>query len=224
MEIIGIPVMSVVIGSSQTVLCSQELVWLSGNHATMHPIWLMIGNSKVNNKSKVMFIYFRLVVEICKQHAWTFSPETVIKLAESFAIVTFGSAFFHGSETGLGGNQDVMSNNLLAYAIHQAAVETFPFDPIIHDLSYTPRGLNGKEIVNLWLDMFEEWSQESGIFNQMPSIQQGWAIPGSAHQYYTQYYTGQKLPSNTNTQYQYYTESQSTIQARHSSVSACLSD
>jgi hypothetical protein len=53
---------------------------------------------------------------------------------------------------------------------------------------------------------------------------QGWAIPGSAHQYYTQYYTGQKLLSNTNTQYKYYTKSQSTIQARHSSVSACLSD
>ena len=110
------------------------------------------------------------------QHAWTFSPETVTKIAESFAIVTFGSAFFHGSETFLGGNQDVMSNNLLAYVIHQAAVETLPFDPIIHDLSYTPRGLNGKEIVDLWLDMFknkpvEEWRQESGIFNEMPSIQ-----------------------------------------------------
>ena len=39
-------------------------------------------------------------------------------------------------------------------------------------------------------------------------INQGWAIPGSEHQYYTQYYTGQKLLSNTNTQYQYYTESQ----------------
>ena len=28
---------------------------------------------------------------------------------------------------------------------------------------------------------------------------QGWAIPGSAHQYYTQYNTEQKLLSNTNT-------------------------
>ena len=53
---------------------------------------------------------------------------------------------------------------------------------------------------------------------------QGWAIPGSEHQYYTQYYTGQKLLNNTNTQYQYYTESQSTIQVWQSSASACLRD
>ena len=38
------------------------------------------------------------------------------------------------------------------------------------------------------------------------SLDQGWAIPESVHQYYTQYYTGQKLLSNTNTQYQYYTK------------------
>jgi hypothetical protein len=44
------------------------------------------------------------------------------------------------------------------------------------------------------------------------SSRQGWAIPGSAHQYYTQYYTGLKLLSDTNTQYQYYTKSQPTIE------------
>ena len=44
--------------------------------------------------------------------------------------------------------------------------------------------------------------------------QQGWAIPGSAQQYYTQYYTRQKLLSNTNTQYQYYTESRPTIKIK----------
>ena len=35
--------------------------------------------------------------------------------------------------------------------------------------------------------------------NLVISLQQGWAIPGSAHQYYTQYYTGQNMMSNTNT-------------------------
>ena len=54
----------------------------------------------------------RLVVEICQQHAWTFPSKTVTKIAESFAILTFGLAFFHGSETLLGGRQDGMSNNL----------------------------------------------------------------------------------------------------------------
>ena len=52
------------------------------------------------------------------------------------------------------------------------------------------------------------------MLDRVLGVSQGWAIPGSAHQYYTQYYTGQKLLSNTNTQYQYYTESQSTIKVK----------
>ena len=75
-----------------------------------------------------VFSLFRLVVEMCTQHAWTYPPETVTKIAESFAILTFGSSFFHGSETELGENKDVKSNNLMAYLIHQAAVANFPYD------------------------------------------------------------------------------------------------
>ena len=82
----------------------------------------------------------------------------------------------HGSETRLGTRQDVMSNDLFTYVIHQAAVANIPYDPIIHDLSYTPREISGEEIVDLWLDMFEtlpveEWYDAAESFNVMPSIQ-----------------------------------------------------
>ena len=130
----------------------------------------------------ILYVFFlcRLVVEMCTQHAWTYPTETVTKIAESFAILTFGSSFFHGSETELGKNQDVKSNDLMAYVIHQAAVENIPYDPIIHDLSYTPRELSGKDIVDVWLDMFEntpveEWKHESEIFGILPSLPRSFA-------------------------------------------------
>merc|ERR1711910_237657 len=82
----------------------------------------------------------------------------------------------HGSDTHLGARQDVMSNNLFPYVIHQAAVAHIPYDPIIHDLTYTPRDFSGEEIVDLWLDMYdnspvEEWYEAAELFDIMPSIQ-----------------------------------------------------
>ena len=41
--------------------------------------------------------------------------------------------------------------------------------------------------------------------------QQGWAIPGVGHKYYTLYYTGQKYEKLYNTLYQYYTKSKQLI-------------
>ena len=63
--------------------------------------------------------YDRLVVEICRQQDWTLSEYDVRKIAEAFAIVTFGSGFFHGSETNLGKVQDTRSNDLFTYILHQ---------------------------------------------------------------------------------------------------------
>jgi len=118
----------------------------------------------------------RLMVEMCKQKSWTFLDTTVTKITQSFAILTFSSAFMHGSDTHLGARQDVMSNNLFPYVIHQAAVAHIPYDPIIHDLTYTPRDFSGEEIVDLWLDMYdnspvEEWYEAAELFDIMPSIQ-----------------------------------------------------
>ena len=73
-----------------------------------------------------------------------------------------------------------MSNNLFAYMIHQAALVNIPYEPIIHDLSYTPRGMSGEEVVDLWLDMYdtlpvEEWYHASESFDVAPSIRETFA-------------------------------------------------
>ena len=63
--------------------------------------------------------YDRLVVELCNQEHWTLSIHAVKRIAEAFAIVTFGSSFLHGSQTNLGRMQDTRSNDLFTYILHQ---------------------------------------------------------------------------------------------------------
>ena len=63
--------------------------------------------------------YDRLVLEICNQNDWTLEEMDVSKIAQAYALITFGSAFFHGSETRLGMLQDNISNNLFTYILHQ---------------------------------------------------------------------------------------------------------
>ena len=63
--------------------------------------------------------YDRLVVELCHQDNWTIDQLSVRRIAEAFAIVTFGSGFFHGSETINGKIQDTRSNDLFTYILHQ---------------------------------------------------------------------------------------------------------
>ena len=96
--------------------------------------------------------YDRLMVEMCLQQEWTFSSDAVAKIAEAFNIVTFGSAFFHGSQTHNGATQDGFSNNLFCYIIYQAGVSNIPYDPVIHDLSYEPRPYTGESAVDRILD------------------------------------------------------------------------
>ena len=64
--------------------------------------------------------YDRLAVEMCLQQDWALSEHTVSKIAQAFAINTFASAFMHGSDTRLGGGQDVRSNDLFPFIIYQA--------------------------------------------------------------------------------------------------------
>ena len=63
--------------------------------------------------------YDRLVVEICNQEGWTLDEIDVRRIAEAYALITVGSAFFHGSETRLGSQQDGFSNDLFTYILHQ---------------------------------------------------------------------------------------------------------
>ena len=97
--------------------------------------------------------YDRLMLEICLQTDWTFDRFTVVKIAEAFALNTFGSAFMHGSDTRLGTLQDVRANDLFSFIIYQAGVSNLPYDPVIHDLSLEPRLASATDIVDIFHDM-----------------------------------------------------------------------
>jgi len=119
--------------------------------------------------------YDRLVLEMCNQENWTLGPMDVQRIAEAFAIVTFGSSFMHGSETRLGKDLDTKSNDLFAYILHQAALINIPYDPVLHDLSLTPRKRSAAQIVEYWLEIFNtkdvtEWTPAFHD-TDIPSIQ-----------------------------------------------------
>ena len=114
------------------------------------------------------------MLEMCLQQDWAFPKETLVKISESFGIITFGSSFMHGSETNLGAAQDTKSNDLFVFAIYQAAVANIPYDPIIHDLDYEPRARSAEQAVDAFLDMYdnkpvEEWHQLTSDID-LPSI------------------------------------------------------
>ena len=39
----------------------------------------------------------------------------------------------------LGERQDGMSNALFAFILHQAMLDSTPYNPVLHDLSFSPR-------------------------------------------------------------------------------------
>ena len=78
------------------------LEWLSSGDKdkkeTLGPLFHRIRNG-LNGYLGALQLCFKS--EICQQHAWTFTSAT--KIVEYFAILTFGSVFFHSSETLIGG-------------------------------------------------------------------------------------------------------------------------
>ena len=124
--------------------------WFEWNCTTQFPVEMDIWEP-CNYASNLE--YDRLMVEMCLQENWTFSAQTLAKITEAFAIITFGSSFMHGSNTFLGGSQDVKSNDLFVFILYQAGVANIPYDPIIHDLAYQPRNMSGEGAVDTFLDM-----------------------------------------------------------------------
>ena len=74
----------------------------------------------------------------------------------------------HGSQTIMGRDFDTKSNDLFTYILYQvdisgikvslqsfalvkASMVNIPYDPILHDLSITPREMSAAEIVEYWL-------------------------------------------------------------------------
>ena len=79
--------------------------------------------------------YDRLVVEMCNQEDWTLGEMDVKRIAEAFALVTFGSSFFHGSETHLGKWQDTRSNDLFTYILHQESIFSLSIQQSLTELN-----------------------------------------------------------------------------------------
>ena len=131
---------------------ADEVRWFESNCTMQHGLEMAIWEpcNYISNLA-----YDRLVLELCRQDDWTLGQMDVRRIAEAFAIVTFGSSFFHASETCLGKIQDTKSNDLFIYILHQASMINIPYDPILHDLSLTPRNTSAPEIVEYWLDMFD---------------------------------------------------------------------
>ncbi len=91
----------------------------------------------------------------------------MLAFVRSFAYLAQGSAFFHGSETDVGGVADVKLNDLFTFIGYQAAVSGLePLDSsILHELSLTPRSKTAVETTAALQDIYisedvETWGDE----------------------------------------------------------------
>lgn len=95
------------------------------------------------------FAFYRASVELCEQKGFTFAPslpeETIRAFVWTFANLGFGSTFFHSATTGAGFQADNRPIDIIALLIHQHAVSSLPYDPVLFDLSDTPRSLTAIE-------------------------------------------------------------------------------
>ena len=86
--------------------------------------------------------YYRTAVEICKKWSgWAMPADNVAAMFENFAQLGQGSAFFHSSQTEVGGSADGMLMDAFTFSMYQGMVANLePLDStLIHELSYTPR-------------------------------------------------------------------------------------
>ena len=108
------------------------------------PIW-----EPCNYASNVA--YYHTAVEVCKRQEWdvgeeygadsnvvsNYSPKIqflylfqVTAMVQTFSLLAVGSAFFHGSNTTVGGVADVKLNDLFAYVAYQAAISDLVMRPM----------------------------------------------------------------------------------------------
>jgi hypothetical protein len=79
-----------------------------------------------------------------------------------------GSAFMHGSQSGLGMHHDTTGENTFAYLTHQIAIrhlpEEFRNNPILRDLQEHPKNMTAVDVIQSFSDMWgtkplEKWGQ-----------------------------------------------------------------
>ena len=88
-------------------------------------------------------------MRICDYSNWHVPERTVRSLKRAFALLAFGSAFMHASDTRVGHQFDVKSIALIVYVGHQMMVENMPggTSQYIWEVSDTKRTMSADELI-----------------------------------------------------------------------------
>ena len=94
--------------------------------------------------------YYRTFLDICGQNPsmWHIPIEYVIAFKKAFVFEGIGSAYNHGSGTNTGGSMDVQAENAFSWIIHQASINSLPFDPYIFNLQPENAAMNSIQVVD----------------------------------------------------------------------------
>jgi len=101
--------------------------------------------------------YYHMNIALASYHKWALSPAVVRGLAQASAGLALGSAFWHGSNTELGGEADTVMIAVMAYIMQQASMEHLPPNvktPILSDLKLESRSMSGVGIAQVLTDMY----------------------------------------------------------------------
>ena len=101
--------------------------------------------------------YYHMNIALASYDRWALSPPTVRGLAQASAGLALGSAFWHGSNTELGGEADTVMIAVMAYIMQQASMEHLTptiKTSVLSDLKMERRVMSGVDIAQLLTDMY----------------------------------------------------------------------
>jgi len=101
--------------------------------------------------------YYRSATRICDYPDWTIDEDHIKGLKRGFTTLAMGSAMWHGSHTYVGYSFDNNMIAVISYLAHQASVSHLPSNSsVLHQLSLTPRSMDGVEVSENLVRMFSE--------------------------------------------------------------------
>lgn len=102
--------------------------------------------------------YYRSMLELCLRETrgkpLRMPKKHLNRIGKAIAAMTPASSFFHGSNTKLGYAQDLSAISSIIYVAHQASMAPIPHNPVLHEVSLTPRKYNSIQIVDKLQDMY----------------------------------------------------------------------
>jgi hypothetical protein len=118
------------------------------------------------------------MIEVCERARvqgleWTLPEEIVRGYVEVYNALGVGSAFFHASNTAVGGAIDVKPIEFFALMFLQGALSSIPFNPILHEIRLptdTPHQFTGAGFTDQMTEMIStksvyEWERILSSFN-----------------------------------------------------------